>query len=109
MIQSNSKLLNKQQLITGAKDFIFQSPASRYLNSKHVEIKFLWQQLSALRITLIIHGAWKPTMCDTNTTFITDAFIDKGYSPTILAVLNGISVYMKVVVLSNIYYDMLII
>ena len=74
-------LLNKMQLVAGAKDFIFQSDAKRYPYCEHNEVSFLWEQLSALNITLDIQGAWKPVLCNTNNVFLMEACIDKGYPP----------------------------
>ena len=95
-------LLIKMQLVVGAKDFLFQSDANRYPYCKHNEVSFLLQQLSSLQITLDIQGAWKPALRDLKDMFIMEAFIDKGYSSTVLTVLNDIHVYMRVLVLSDI-------
>ena len=50
-------LLNKQQLVCGANDFIFQLPFNRYNYCEHNEVTFLWKELSDLEITLDIQGA----------------------------------------------------
>ena len=71
-------LLNKLQLVVVVKDFTFQSNSNRHPYCEHNEITFLWQQLSALKITLDIQVAGKPTLRDTNDKFIMEAFIDRG-------------------------------
>ena len=68
-------LLNKQQLVSGAKDFLFQLPASRYDYCERNEIIFLWKKLSALNIKLDIKGAWKPALKDSNDCFIMEKFM----------------------------------
>ena len=50
-------LLNTLQLVIGLKDFIFQSPYSRYPYCEANDVTFLWQKLSALQITLDIQEA----------------------------------------------------
>ena len=95
-------LLNKQQLVSGAKDFLFQLQASRYTYCEHNEIVFLWKKLSSLNIKLDIKGAWKPTLKDSNDCFLMEKFIDQGYGTHTLEILNDIRVYMRVVVLSDI-------
>ena len=95
-------LLNKQQLVCGANAFLFKTPYTRYSYCEDNEVTFLWKQLSALHITFDIRGAWKPTLKNSQDMFLMEAFIDKGYNSAVLAVLNDIRVYMKVVVLSDI-------
>ena len=80
-------LMNKQQVITGARGYIVMLPYIRYKYCKHNEVKFLWDQLSALNIKMA---------------YIMEEFIDKGYSSKMLEVLNSINIHMKVVVLSEI-------
>ena len=46
--------------------------------------------------------AWRATLGIQNDKFITEPFINKGYHSSVLAVLNNVRIYMKVVVLSNI-------
>ena len=55
-------LLNKQQLVCGAKAFLFQIPHTRYNYCEDNEVTFLWKRLSALHINFDIRGAWKPTL-----------------------------------------------
>ena len=95
-------LLNKQQLATGAKDYLFLLPYSRYSYSEHNEVTFLWRQLSALNIQLDIQGAWRPSIRYPQDVFIMEKFVDKGYPVDVLIVLNDVRVYMKVIVLSGI-------
>ena len=38
-------LLNTQQLVSGAKDFLFQADYDRYSYCEHNEVTFLWKQL----------------------------------------------------------------
>ena len=95
-------LLNKQQLVSGAKDFVFQLPYPRYSYCEKNEITFLWKQLSALNIKMDIRGAWKPILTQPQDVFIMEAFIDKGYTSSVLEVLNDIRVYMRVMALSEI-------
>ena len=71
-------LLHKQQLVSGAKDFLFQVPYDRYSYCEHNEVTFLWKQLSSLNIKLDIRGAWKPTLTQPMEFFLMEAFIDKG-------------------------------
>ena len=54
-------LLNKQQLVSGAEDFILHTSYSRYQYCEHNEVTFLWDKLSSLGITVDIQGAWRPT------------------------------------------------
>ena len=49
--------LNQQQLVCGAKDFLFQLPYSRYSYCEENEVTFLWKELVALKIKLDIKGA----------------------------------------------------
>jgi len=95
-------LLNKQQLVTGAEEYILQTPYAKYQYCEHNEVTFLWDQLSKLNIQVDVQGAWKPTKRHKNDVFIMEGFIAKGYPTPILAVLNDIRVYMKIVVLSDI-------
>ena len=95
-------LLNKQQLVSGTKYFVFQLPYPRYSYCEKKEITFLWKQLSALNIKIDIRGAWKPILTRPQDVFLMEAFIDKGYSSSVLEVLNDIRVYMRVTALSEI-------
>ena len=94
-------ILNTLQLAVGLKDFIFQSSYSRYPYCEANDVTFLWKKLSALQITLDMQGVWKPLLVNQNDVFIMEAFIDKGYPATILAVLNNVRIFMQVVVLSD--------
>ena len=94
-------LLNKQQLVSGAQDFILQTPFSRYQYCEHNEVTFLWDKLSSLGITVEIQGAWRPTKRHPQDAFLMESFIDKGYTLPTLVVLNNVRVYMKVLVLSD--------
>ena len=47
-------LLNKQQLVTGAHDFIFKLPYNRYSYCEHNAISFLCSRFSVLKIQLDI-------------------------------------------------------
>ena len=95
-------LLHKQQLVSGAKEFLFQAPYDRYSYCEHNEVTFLWQQLYSLHIKLDISRAWKPTLIHPMDVFLMEAFIDKGYNITVLEVLNDVRVHMQVLVLSYI-------
>ena len=95
-------LLNKQQLVAGAEEYILQTSYAKYQYCEHNEVTFLWDQLSKLNIQVDVQGAWKPTKRHKNDVFIMEGFIAKGYPTPILAVLNDIRVYMKIVVLSDI-------
>ena len=94
--------LNLQQLIVGANDIIFKLNYKKYIYYEHNKITYLWNKLSALHIKLDIQGAWRPTLRTHNDQFIMEAFVDKGYTRSVLTVLNNVRVYMKVVVLNNI-------
>ena len=94
-------LLNQQQLVCGAKDFLFQLPYSRYSYCEDNEVTFLWKELAALKIKLDIKGAWKPSLAHPMDAFIMENFIDKGYNKSVLEVLNDIRVYMQVSVVSD--------
>ena len=48
------KSLNKQQLVTGAHDFIFKLPYNRYSYCEHNAVSFLCSRLSVLKIQLDI-------------------------------------------------------
>ena len=94
--------LNLQQLIVGANNTIFKLNYKRYIYYEHNKITYLWNKLSALRIKLDIQGAWRPTLRTHNDHFIMEAFVNKGYTSSVLTVLNNVRVYMKVVVLNNV-------
>ena len=47
-------MLNKQQLVTRAHDFISKLSYNRYSFCKHIERDFLWSKFSALKIQLDI-------------------------------------------------------
>ena len=72
-------LLNKQQLVTGARDYIFQLPYSRYNYCEYNAVTFLWDKLPAHNIKLGIQGAWRSTVTHATNTCIMEYFIDKGY------------------------------
>ena len=63
-------LLNTQQLVSGAGDFLFQSPYTRYSYCEHNEVTFLWKELSVLQIKLDISEAWKPPLAHPMDAFI---------------------------------------
>ena len=88
-------LLNKQQLVSGAEDFIFHTPFSRYQYCEHNEVTFLWDKLSSLGITVDIQGAWRPTKRHHQDAFIMESFIAKGYPLSTLTVLNDVRIFMK--------------
>ena len=94
-------LLNQQQLVCGAKDFLFQLSYSRYSYCEENEVTFLWKELAALKIKLNIKGVWKPSLAHPMDAFIMEKFIDMGYNKSVLEVLNDIRVYMQVSVVSD--------
>ena len=55
-------LLNNLQLVIRSKDFLFQSPYSRYTYCEANDVTFLWKKMSALNIKLNIQGAWKQSL-----------------------------------------------
>lgn len=61
----------------------------------------MWKKLSASNIQLDIHGGWRPIKCHPWVVFIKESFINKGYPVDVLALLNDVRVYMKVVFLSG--------
>ena len=63
---------------------------------------FLWKELSALKITLDISEAWKPSLASPMDVFLMEHCIGMGYNKSVLEVINDDRVYMRVIVLSNI-------
>ena len=49
-------LLNKQQLVIGAKYYIFQYSYFRYPYYEHNEVKFLWDRLFTINMQLDMCG-----------------------------------------------------
>ena len=94
-------LLHQQQLVCGAKAFLFQLPYSRYSYCEENEVTFLWRELAALKIKLDIKGAWKLSLVHPKDTSIMEEFIGKRYNKSVLEILNDIRVYMKVIVVSD--------
>ena len=95
-------LLNKQQLVCGAKDLFFQLPFLRYNYCERNEVPFLWKDLLAVKITLDIKGAWKPSLKNSKDEFLMEKLINMGYTKAVLEVLNDIRVFNKVITLSDI-------
>ncbi len=69
-------LLHQQQLVCGAKDFLFQLPYSRYNYCEKNEVTFLWRELVALKIKLDIKRAWKPSLVPVSDIHLTLPTID---------------------------------